>query len=85
MKAHLRTRSFTDVIAAKTDNHEIKHAVKSGLLSILCDPKQKKFWFACCPEHLWDTVIAEIKALTDFMPLIDDAELKDEQEDFAFN
>lgn len=81
MKTQSRTRSFTDTIASQTENSEIKHALQSGSLSVLCDPKQKKFWFGCCPEHLWDAVISEIKSLTGFTPLVDDSDSEFGDED----
>ena len=65
------TKAFTRHIAENTEIDEIKYAVAMGELHILCDHSKKHFWFAKCPDHLWDTVISEIKSITGYSPLGD--------------
>lgn len=80
MKSHLGAKSFTNMIASMTQNEDIRDAVECGNLHIQCDHAKKKFWFARCPEHIWDSVISEVKKITNYSPLADDIPEFDEEE-----
>lgn len=74
MKSHLKSKSFTNLVASMTDNEEVRFAAVSGELRILCDHFQKKFWFDRCPDELWDAVVDETRKLTGYSPLVEDGE-----------
>lgn len=66
-------RSFTEKLAALVEAEEVKYALMMGDLKVRCDHTKKKFWFAKCPDHLWDTAESAIIEATGYKPVdVDD-------------